>query len=70
MILCASPYAKKIRKAIYTLKYGAKAKYIIRSPHTPDKIGAEDYSSAVILGSRITAMDDTVNGQLQLIQKS
>lgn len=60
MVLCASPDPKEIHKTICTLEYGAKAKCIIRGPHTPDKIGAEDSSSAVILGSRITAMDQFI----------
>lgn len=62
MILCASPDPKEIHKTICTLEYGAKAKCIIRGPHTPikDKIGTEDSSSAVILGSRIAAMDQFI----------
>lgn len=62
MILCASPDPKEIYKTVCTLEYGAKAKCIIRGPHTPnkDKIGAEDSSSAVILGSRIAAMDQFI----------
>ncbi|KAK0606850.1 hypothetical protein LWI29_005171 [Acer saccharum] len=62
MILCASPDPKEIHKTICTLEYGAKAKCIIRGPHTPikDKTGAEDSSSAVILGSRIAAMDQFI----------
>ncbi|KAL5851766.1 hypothetical protein ACOSQ3_006884 [Xanthoceras sorbifolium] len=62
MILCASPDPKEIHKTICTLEYGAKAKCIIRGPHTPikDKNGAEDSSSAVILGSRIAAMDQFI----------
>jgi len=52
MILCASPDPKEIHKTISTLEYGAKAKCIVRGPHTPnkDKIGTEDSSSAVIQG--------------------
>ncbi|GFY85432.1 P-loop containing nucleoside triphosphate hydrolases superfamily protein [Actinidia rufa] len=60
MILCASPDPKEMHKTISTLEYGAKAKCIVRGPHTPlkDKNGGnEDSSSAVILGSRIAAMD-------------
>ncbi|XP_055828725.1 kinesin-like protein KIN-10A [Solanum dulcamara] len=58
MILCASPDPKELHKTISTLEYGAKAKCIVRGPHTPLKEkGAEDSSSAVILGSRIAAMD-------------
>jgi kinesin family protein 11 len=62
MILCASPDPKEIHKTISTLEYGAKAKCIVRGPHTPnkDKIGTEDSSSAVILGSRIAAMDEFI----------
>ncbi|KAG2722009.1 hypothetical protein I3843_02G094400 [Carya illinoinensis] len=62
MILCASPDPKDIHKTISTLEYGAKAKCIVRGPHTPikDKIGTEDSSSAVILGSRIAAMDEFI----------
>ncbi|KAI5332121.1 hypothetical protein L3X38_022249 [Prunus dulcis] len=58
MVLCASPGLEEIHKTISTLEYGAKAKCIVRGPHTliKDKIGTED-SSAVILGSRIAAMD-------------
>ncbi|CAL8990029.1 unnamed protein product [Prunus brigantina] len=61
MVLCASPDPKEIHKTISTLEYGAKAKCIVRGPHTPikDKIGTED-SSAVILGSRIAAMDEFI----------
>ncbi|KAG6764576.1 hypothetical protein POTOM_032050 [Populus tomentosa] len=61
MILCASPDPKEIHKTICTLEYGAKAKCIVRGPHTPikDKVGAGD-SSAVILGSRIAAMDQFI----------
>lgn len=61
MILCASPGLKELHKTIATLEYGAKAKCIIRGPHTPVKEkGAEDSSSAVILGSRIEAMDQFI----------
>ncbi|KMT16586.1 hypothetical protein BVRB_3g048740 [Beta vulgaris subsp. vulgaris] len=62
MILCASPDPKEMHKTISTLEYGAKAKCIVRGPHTPvnDKINGEDSSSAVILGSRITAMDQFI----------
>ncbi|KAB1205325.1 Kinesin-like protein KIF11-B [Morella rubra] len=62
MILCASPDPKEIHKTISTLEYGAKAKCIVRGPLTPikDKIGIEDSSSAVILGSRIAAMDEFI----------
>lgn len=62
MILCASPDPKEIHKTICTLEYGAKAKCIVRGPHTPikDKNGIEDSSSAVILGSRVAAMDQFI----------
>ncbi|CAK7327282.1 unnamed protein product [Dovyalis caffra] len=61
MILCASPDPKEIHKTICTLEYGAKAKCIVRGPHTPikDKLGAED-SSSNTLGSRIAAMDQFI----------
>lgn len=58
MILCASPDPKEIHKTISTLEYGAKAKCIVRGPVTPVK--EEDSSSAVILGSRIAAMDEFI----------
>ncbi|KAF5450179.1 hypothetical protein F2P56_030551 [Juglans regia] len=53
---------KEIHKTISTLEYGAKAKCIVCGPHTPikDKIGTEDSSSAVILGSRFAAMDEFI----------
>ncbi|XP_074348924.1 kinesin-like protein KIN-10A [Apium graveolens] len=61
MVLCASPDQKEMHKTIATLEYGAKAKCIVRGPHTPIKDkGAEDSSSAVILGSRIEAMDQFI----------
>ncbi|XP_023000467.1 kinesin-like protein KIN-10A [Cucurbita maxima] len=62
MILCASPDPKELHKTISTLEYGAKAKCIVRGPHTPtkDKCGADESASAVILGSRIAAMDDFI----------
>uniref|UniRef100_A0A166H2Y3 Kinesin motor domain-containing protein n=1 Tax=Daucus carota subsp. sativus TaxID=79200 RepID=A0A166H2Y3_DAUCS len=61
MVLCASPDPKEMHKTIATLEYGAKAKCIVRGPHTPIKDkGAEDSSSAVILGSRIDAMDQFI----------
>ncbi|KAK4340643.1 hypothetical protein RND71_039144 [Anisodus tanguticus] len=61
MILCASPDPKELHKTISTLEYGAKAKCIVRGPHTPLKEkGAEDSSSAAILGSRIAAMDQFI----------
>lgn len=58
MILCASPDPKEIHKTISTLEYGAKAKCIVRGPHSPIK--EEDSSSTVILGSRIAAMDEFI----------
>ncbi|KAF8394248.1 hypothetical protein HHK36_020455 [Tetracentron sinense] len=62
MILCASPDPKEMHKTISTLEYGAKAKCIVRGSHTPtkDKIGAEDSSSTLVLGSRIAAMDQFI----------
>ncbi|GFY82783.1 P-loop containing nucleoside triphosphate hydrolases superfamily protein [Actinidia rufa] len=60
MILCTSPDPKEMHKTITTLEYGAKAKCIVRGPHTPAKNVTEDSSSAVILGSRITAMDQFI----------
>ncbi|KAJ0680736.1 putative protein S-acyltransferase [Helianthus annuus] len=56
MILCASPDPKEMHKTISTLEYGAKAKCVVRGPHTPIK-GDDSSSSDVMLGSRITAMD-------------
>ncbi|GKC93332.1 kinesin-like protein KIN-10A [Tanacetum coccineum] len=44
MILCASPDPKEMHKTISTLEYGAKAKCIVRGPHTPIK--ADDSSSS------------------------
>ncbi|CAK9155876.1 unnamed protein product [Ilex paraguariensis] len=61
MILCASPDPKEMHKTISTLEYGAKAKCIVRGPHTPIREkGTEDSSSSVILGSRIAAMDQFI----------
>ncbi|KAL9225175.1 hypothetical protein vseg_001126 [Gypsophila vaccaria] len=62
MILCASPDPKELHKTICTLEYGAKAKCIVRGPHTPkdEKLNGEDSSSAVILGSRVAAMDQFI----------
>lgn len=61
MILCASPDPKELHKTISTLEYGAKAKCIVRGPHTPLKEkGTEDSSSTVILGSRIAVMDQFI----------
>ncbi|KAK9007312.1 hypothetical protein V6N11_051140 [Hibiscus sabdariffa] len=61
MILCASPDPKEIHKTVCTLEYGAKAKCIIRSSHTLNKDKSEDSSSAVILGSRLAAMDQLIH---------
>ncbi|KAL1200040.1 Kinesin-like protein KIN-10A [Cardamine amara subsp. amara] len=60
MILCASPDPKEMHKTLCTLEYGAKAKCIVRGSHTPykDKNGGDE--SAVILGSRIAAMDEFI----------
>ncbi|GMH19927.1 hypothetical protein Nepgr_021768 [Nepenthes gracilis] len=62
MILCASPDPKEMHKTIFTLEYGAKAKCIIRGPHMikNEKIGGEDSAAAVILGSKIAAMDQLI----------
>ncbi|OMO95254.1 hypothetical protein CCACVL1_05468 [Corchorus capsularis] len=68
MILCASPDPKEIHKTICTLEYGAKAKCIVRGPHTPIKDKNEDSSSAVILGSRLAAMDQFIH-KLQMENK-
>ncbi|KAL0368472.1 UNVERIFIED_CONTAM: Kinesin-like protein KIN-10A [Sesamum calycinum] len=69
MVLCASPDPKELHKTIATLEYGAKAKCIVRGPHTPVKDkGAEDSSSAVLLGSRIAALDQFIS-KLQIENK-
>ncbi|KAE8688399.1 nucleolar MIF4G domain-containing protein 1-like [Hibiscus syriacus] len=68
MILCASPDPKDIHKTVCTLEYGAKAKCIVRGPHTPNKDKNEDSSSAVILGSRVAAMDQFIH-KLQMENK-
>ncbi|XP_039071226.1 kinesin-like protein KIN-10A isoform X2 [Hibiscus syriacus] len=68
MILCASPDPKEIHKTICTLEYGAKAKCIVRGPHTPLNDKNEDSSSAVNLGSRLAAMDQFIN-KLQMESK-
>ncbi|CAN4091095.1 unnamed protein product [Withania somnifera] len=69
MILCASPDPKELHKTISTLEYGAKAKCIVRGPHTPLKEKAtEDSSSTVILGSRIAVMDQFIH-KLQVENK-
>ncbi|PWA90861.1 Kinesin, motor domain-containing protein [Artemisia annua] len=47
-----------MHKTISTLEYGAKAKCIVRGPHTPIK--ADDSSLDVVLGSRIAAMDQFI----------
>ncbi|XP_076933417.1 kinesin-like protein KIN-10A [Bidens hawaiensis] len=64
MILCASPDPKEIHKTISTLEYGAKAKCIVRGPHTPIK--GEDSSSTDCL--RIAAMDQFIS-KLQMENK-
>ncbi|KAJ0245559.1 Kinesin-like protein KIN-10A [Hirschfeldia incana] len=63
MILCASPDPKELHKTLCTLEYGAKAKCIVRGSHTPnkDKNGGDESSSAVILGTRIAAMDEFIS---------
>ncbi|KAK4266173.1 hypothetical protein QN277_027133 [Acacia crassicarpa] len=66
MILCASPDPKEIHKTISTLEYGAKAKCIVRGPLTPVK---DEECSAVILGSRIAAMDGFIM-KLQMENKA
>ncbi|XVF62833.1 hypothetical protein PTKIN_Ptkin09bG0040300 [Pterospermum kingtungense] len=68
MILCASPDPKEHHKTVCTLEYGAKAKCIVRGPHTPVKDKNEDSSAAVILGSRLAAMDQFIN-KLQMENK-
>ncbi|KAK8548648.1 hypothetical protein V6N13_054574 [Hibiscus sabdariffa] len=68
MILCASPDPKEMHKTICTLEYGAKAKCIVRGPHTPLKDKNEDSSSAANLGSRLAAMDQFIN-KLQMESK-
>ncbi|KAJ0233612.1 Kinesin-like protein KIN-10A [Hirschfeldia incana] len=63
MILCASPDPKEMHKTLCTLEYGAKAKCIVRGSHTlnKDKDGGDESSSAVILGTRIAAMDEFIS---------
>ncbi|KZV55531.1 P-loop containing nucleoside triphosphate hydrolases superfamily protein [Dorcoceras hygrometricum] len=69
MILCASPDAKELHKTIATLEYGAKAKCIVRVPNMLSKEkGADDSSSAVILNSRIAALDQFIS-KLQVENK-
>ncbi|PIN14302.1 Kinesin-like protein [Handroanthus impetiginosus] len=59
MVLCASPDPKELHKTVATFEYGAKAKCIVRGPHTPVKDkGADDSSS--LLGSRIAALDQFI----------
>ncbi|KAI3716562.1 hypothetical protein L1987_67526 [Smallanthus sonchifolius] len=67
MILCASPDPKEMHKTISTLEYGAKAKCIVRGPHSPVK-GEDSSSSDVMLGSRIAAMDQFIS-KLQMENK-
>ncbi|KAJ8639228.1 hypothetical protein MRB53_015922 [Persea americana] len=59
MILCASPDPKEMHKTISTLEYGAKAKCIVRSTHTPNAKDKE-HSSYTVLGSRMAAMDQFI----------
>ncbi|XP_018451368.2 kinesin-like protein KIN-10A isoform X1 [Raphanus sativus] len=63
MILCASPDPREMHKTLCTLEYGAKAKCIVRGSHTrnKDKNGGGESSSAVILGTRIAAMDEFIS---------
>ncbi|XP_075516497.1 kinesin-like protein KIN-10A [Primulina tabacum] len=69
MILCASPDAKELHKTIATLEYGAKAKCIVRVPNLlSQEKGADDSSFAVILNSRIAALDQFVS-KLQIENK-
>ena len=61
MILCASPDPKEIHKTISTLEYGAKAKCIVQGPLTPRiKLVLKIPLPAVILGSRLAAMDEFI----------
>ncbi|KAL5990516.1 hypothetical protein ACLOJK_011418 [Asimina triloba] len=61
MILCASPDPKEIHKTISTLEYGAKAKCIVRGPHTPNSKDRNTFDDpSTILGSRIAAMDQFI----------
>ncbi|KAK6929066.1 hypothetical protein RJ641_005271 [Dillenia turbinata] len=62
MILCESPDPKELHKLISTLEYGAKAKGIVHGTQTPvkDKTRGEDFFSAVMLGSRIAAIDQFI----------
>lgn len=57
MILCASPDPKEIYKTISTLEYGAKAKCIVRGPHTPIK---DKDDASIVLASRLAAMDQFI----------
>lgn len=68
MILCASPDPKEMHKTLCTFEYGAKAKCIIRGPHTPDRTAAGNSSSVVILGSKVAAMDEFIS-KLQMETK-
>ncbi|CAN8324465.1 unnamed protein product [Cochlearia groenlandica] len=62
MILCASPDPKEMHKTLCTLEYGAKAKCIVRGSHilNKEKNGCDESSSAVVLGTRIAAMDEFI----------
>ncbi|TYJ14498.1 hypothetical protein E1A91_A10G122500v1 [Gossypium mustelinum] len=68
MILCANPDPKEIHKTVCTLEYGAKAKCIVRGPHTLTKDKNEDSSSAALLGSRLAAIDQFIH-KLQMENK-
>ncbi|KAK6941396.1 hypothetical protein RJ641_026773 [Dillenia turbinata] len=71
MILCESSDPKELHKPISTLEYGAKAKGIVHGTQTPvkDKAQGKDFFSAVMLGSRIAAMDQFIM-KLQMENKS
>ncbi|EPS65745.1 hypothetical protein M569_09030 [Genlisea aurea] len=61
MILCASPDPKQLHKTMATFEYGAKAKCIVRGHHnTPVKAEDPSSSSAIILGSRVAALDNFI----------
>ncbi|KAM7279873.1 hypothetical protein ACFE04_007007 [Oxalis oulophora] len=68
MILCANPDPKDMHKTICTLEYGAKAKCIIRGPHTPTKVKIGIEESSTNDGSRIAAMDQFIS-KLQMENK-
>ncbi|KAK6920144.1 hypothetical protein RJ641_016048 [Dillenia turbinata] len=62
MILCESPDPKELHKPISILEHCAKAKGIVHDTQTPvkDKARGEDFFFAVMLGSRVTAMDQFI----------